>query len=94
MRTNIKYIFIIKNKILTVITSYSIHYTKLYDNGMFYITRLMDMNFTKLRNSKDIVLMFRKNKTDSWQEIDSEYKRDYIEAELKNGDYAFAIKTK
>ncbi len=61
--------------------------------GKFYLTTLMDMNFTKLHKPKDIILMYRQNPETEWQEIDYQYNKDFLTAELKAGQYALAIKT-
>lgn len=61
--------------------------------GYFYITRLMDMNFTKLYKPKDFIMMYRENPKSEWQEIESDYRKDYLEADLKIGEYAIAVKT-
>jgi aminopeptidase N len=61
--------------------------------GKFYLTTLMDMNFTKLHKPKDIILMYRKNPDAKWQPIDYQYHKDFLTAKLNVGQYAFAIKT-
>ena len=61
--------------------------------GKFYITSLMDMNFSKLYKPKNFILMYRKTPLSKWTQIKSESNTDYLEAELRTGQYAIAVKT-
>ncbi|MBN2893246.1 MAG: M1 family metallopeptidase [Bacteroidales bacterium] len=61
--------------------------------GRFYLTTLMDMNFTKLYKPRDFILMYRENMNEKWSEIESNKMTEYLEAELKVGQYAIAVKT-
>ena len=60
--------------------------------GKFYFTRLMDLNFTKLHRTSEIKLLYRPASNSKWQEINYEFKKDYLWAPLKKGQYCFAIK--
>ncbi len=60
--------------------------------GKFYVTTLMDFNFTKLYKPKDFVLIYRKNKTEQWHETDFTNHDDYLSTDLRTGQYAIAIK--
>jgi aminopeptidase N len=61
--------------------------------GLFYITKLMDNNFTKLYKAKEYILMYRKNTNETWKQIESINKSQYLEAKLENGQYVIAVKT-
>lgn len=61
--------------------------------GMFYISNLMDKTFLKSHNSKDFILMYRENMNQEWKEIEFNYNKKYLEADLKTGQYIFALKT-
>lgn len=58
-----------------------------------YLTRLMDMNFTRLFKPADYILMYRENNKQKWQEIDFKLNNDYISTDFKNGQFALAVKT-
>ncbi len=61
--------------------------------GKFYLTTLMDLNFTKLYKAKNFILMYRKDNTEKWQQVDFEHHSDYLQTDLKKGQYAIAVKT-
>ncbi len=60
--------------------------------GKFYLTRLMDLNFTKLFARKKITLVFRKSSKENWHETKFKLIDNYIETNLKTGQYALAVK--
>jgi len=62
-------------------------------NLKFYLTRLMDMNFTRLFKPTEFVLMYRENTQEKWHIISFELNDEYISTDFKNGQYALAIKT-
>lgn len=59
----------------------------------FYLTRLMDMNFSRLYKPNDFILMYRENKKQKWHEVDFNLNNDNISTDFKNGDFAIAVKT-
>lgn len=60
--------------------------------GKFYLTTLMDLNFTKLHKPSDIILMYRQNSFSAWKPIYYQYEYDFLQAELRQGQYALAVK--
>jgi hypothetical protein len=53
----------------------------------------MDKNFTKSHNPKNFILMYRENMNQKWEEVDFNYNKKYLEADLKTGQYVIALKT-
>lgn len=60
--------------------------------GRFYLTKLMDNYFVKKVKPHQIVLMYRPTAQDKWQELDYSFKYEYLETNLKQGQYALAIR--
>lgn len=59
--------------------------------GKFYLTTLMDENFTNTSKIYHIKLLYRPTPNDEWEEIEYKHKYDYLEAPIKKGDYALAF---
>ncbi len=59
-----------------------------------YLTTLMDINFVNLHNPKEFLLFYRSKPTSAWKRVNFRLvKSNYLETDLKPGDYAIAIKT-
>ncbi len=62
--------------------------------GRFYLTTLMDLNFTRIYKPSQIVLLYRPAPYAKWQPVEFRLEGiDYLEVEhLKPGEYIFAVK--
>jgi len=60
--------------------------------GRFYFTKLMDINFTKKYKKEDIIILYRKKTGEKWIEIPFDRQKDFLETDLHQGQYCFAIK--